>query len=374
MLILNGKQFISTGTGDEQKTQRNHYNEAVQYIRSTYGKDGCNQMITLIRRKEPKRDSNGALEETAPLIFPAKAYPTMQFSAKDQKSTSTIGGLESWAYSKNKPVRKNAGDDYEPEPKSIKFMSFAQGFNLDTDIDLIYFLLYKSPKVYYPPAIAQGKVKKGDLMVEDRALRAKEKVAKERDMLKLKNAIMAPDVSYPLYGDENLRKVAAAWGIDGAMDQYQSVDELRFRLEHSVQEAEKAKTVTGSGKGLVEFFELFDFDDSVRQRALISYAIDNKKIKWDDKANRYVYTVNSGVLLEVPDNKKYHSFDFLADYLANEMHDKDWINFKSEVVDQGYIEMLSFDDLKWLAKQNEISLNQKSAASLREDLCKVYCG
>jgi len=373
MLLLNGVQFIPTGKNPDHEIQIKHYKESVKFLRDTYGKNGQNSIITLIRRKEPTRNATGMLEETAPLVFPAKAYPEVQFAASDSKKKDSIGGMETWAYSENRPLRKQAGDDYQQDPKSIKFMSHAQGFNMDTHIDLLYFLLYKSPKVFFPPAVAQGKVKKGDLMVEDSALRAKEAVAKERDILKLKNAIMAPSLQYPLHNDENLRKVAAAWGIDGAMDQHKSVDELRLLLEHTVKNAEKAKKMTGNGKGLEEFFELIEFDDSVRQRSMIMYALDNGKIKHDKDKNTYLYA-SGNELLNVPDNKKYVAFDYLASHLSNELNAKEWEMFIKEVVDEDYLNALNFGDLKWLAKLNELPLSQRSTEGLREDLSKIYCG
>jgi hypothetical protein len=331
-------------------------------------------MITLVRRKEQKRNASGLLEETAPMVFPAKTYAEIQFSLKDQKDQEKLGGsVETWAYSENRPIIKNAGDQSEPSPKSLKFIAHSQGYNMNSEMDLIYFLLYKSPKVYYQPAIAQGKAKKGDLIVDDRAQIAKDKVTKERAELKLKNAIMAPDVSFPLHNDENLRKVAAAWGIDGAMDKYGSPDEIRMKLEHSVTEGEKEKKTTGKGKGFDEFFELIEFDDSVRARTLIMYALDNGLITYDESTQKYEYSSGSA-LLEVPDNKRYSAFDYLADYLFNEINVNHWERFRKEVVSVEYLEMIAYGDLKWLAKLNEITIGQKNAAALKDDLCKVYCG
>jgi hypothetical protein len=281
--------------------------------------------------------------------------------------------MDTWAVSVQQPRRPNYGEPNEPVPKSIKFMSHFETYDLINDIELIYFLLYKSPRVYYPPAIAQGKVKRGDLMVEDKGMIAREKVQKQRDELKLKNAIMAPDIQFPLYNDTNLRQVAAAWGINGAMDPYTSVDDLRLKLEHSVLEAEKNKVVTGSGKGFDEFFDLINFDDAVRQRSLIMHALDEGKIKYDVTKIRYNYASGSP-LLDVPDRSKDEPFDYLASYLGNPVNEKAWDLFTKEVVDEDYIKSLSFAELKWLAKVNDLPVSQKSTEALQEDLCKVYCG
>ncbi len=373
MLLLNGELFIPTSSSSEHELQRNHYEESIAFIRKEYSQDGRVHMVTLVRRKEPKRNATGALEETPPLIFPAKAYPEIQLSRKDKNKKNTIGGIESWAYSKHRAIRKTAKDDYGPDPKSIPFMSHSESYDMNTQMDLIYFLLYKSPKVYFLPAIGQGKVKKGDLMVYDPARIAKEKVTKEREALKLKNAIMAPDVSFPLHNDDNLRKVAAAWGLDGAMDKYQSADDLRIRLEHKVNEGEKdkKKRTDGSGKGIAEFLEMIDFDDSVRQRAMMMYALDNDVIKFDK--NKYIYIENGGTVVEVPDKHRYTSFDFLAEHLKNELHAKDWELFKGEVISESYLDSLKYDDLKWLAKQDDIAISSKTGEALREEISKIYC-
>jgi len=380
MLLLNGEQFLPSGKNPNHEYQINHYKEAITDIRERYGQGGRNKTVVLVRRKEQKRNAGGLLEETAPMIFPAKAYPEIQLSARDANRKEDgvavkdkVGGMETWAYSGNRPKRNVLGDTFDPDPKSIKFMSHFETFNMDTDMDLLYFLLYKSPRVYYPPAIVQGKVKKGDLMVEDKALRAKEKVQKERDALKLKNAIMAPDTQFPLNNDSNLRKVAAAWGLDGAMDPHQSADDLRIRLEHSVTEAEKEKKLKKEGKGMSEFFEMINFDDSVRQRSMIMYALDSKKLIWDEAGVRYTYA-SGAELLDLPDGKKYEAFHYLADYLGNPLNEKLWDAFTREVIDNEYLNTLNFGDLKWLAKLNELPISQKSTEALRDDLCKVYCG
>ena len=373
MLLLNGEQFIPSGKNPNHELQIAHYEEAIADIRERYGQGGRNSTIVLTRRKEQKRNASGMLEETAPMIFPATAYPEIQLASKHVSRTENVGGMETWSYSEHRPTRKNPGDPFEPDPKSIKFMSYFETFDMNTQMDLIYFLLYKSPRVYYPPAIAQGKVKKGDLMVKDKALEAKEKVQKQRDELRLKNAIMAPDAQYPLHSDENLRKVAAAWGIDGAMDKYVGADDIRLKLEEAVKQGEQKKKSSGKGKGFDEFFDLINFDDSVRQRSLIMYALDNNKLTHDEKSGVYAYA-GGDQLVSVPPNKKYHAFDYLAEYLGNDMNESTWSMFLREIVDAEYLDTLNFGDLKWLAKLNELPVSQKSTEALREDLCKVYCG
>ena len=371
MLLLNGERFVPTANNSEHEIQKRHYEESVKHIRDTYGKK--DKVLTIIRRKEPGRNASGMLEETAPMVFPSKAYQDIQFSVQDKKAAENTGGTEVWAYSKSRPDRKNVGDDFEPNPNSIKFMSYFEAFHIENDIELIYFLLYKSPRVYFPAAIAQGKAKKGDLMVDDKDARDREKVAKQRDSLKLQNAVFAPDVSYPLYTDENLRKVAAAWGIDGASDLNNGVDNIRLRLEDSVKRAEAKKSITGEGKGFKEFFELCDFDDSVRARSLIMHALDTDQLTYDEDKHIYAYG-EGGELLHVPEKYKYESFDYLATHLSNKLHSKEWELFKKEVIDSDYLKGLSFGDLKWLAKDDGLPVAKKSTDDLREDLCNVYCG
>jgi len=374
MLLLNGKQFIPTSNDKETLIQRNHYKEAIAYLRKEYGQGGRNNVITLVRRKEQKVNASGHLEETAPMVFPAKSTPEIQFSRADEKHKDNIGGMEIWAYSGNRPKRANVGDDYQPDPKSIKFISHAQGFNMDTDMDLIYFLLYKSPKVYFQPAIAQGKVKRGDLIIDDPARKAKDKVRKERDILKLKNAVMAPEPTYPLYSDENLRKVAAAWGLSSAMDEFYSADTLRIQLEHAVKEGEKTKEKIGRGKGLAEFFEMCNFDESVRKRAVIMFAIDAGLVVYDLAGHNYYYKSSKDVIVDVPAKHRADRFDYLSGHLENKINEKDWDLFKKEVINDEYLDKLSFGDLKWLAQQDHMSVSQKSTDTLREELSEIYCG
>ena len=374
MLLLNGEQFVPSAKNPDTAIQRAHYQESIAAIKEKYGQGGRNKMISLVRRKEPVRNATGLLEETAPIVFPAKAYSEIQFSFKDEKLRDKLGGsMEEWAYSKNRPKRPKSGDPFQPDPKSLKFMSYMEGYNMDSEMDLLYFLLYKSPRVYYQPAIAQGKAKKGDFIVDDRAQRAKDKITKERNELRLKNAIMAPEVAYPLHSDENLRKVAAAWGIDGAMDIYASPDELRITLEHRVMEGEKNKKKNGKGRGYDEFFDDIKFDDSIRSRTMIMYALDSGKVSYNESKQEYEYS-NGSALLAIPDNRRGTAFDYLADYLGNEVNTKHWERFKKEVISVDYLEMVAYGDLKWLAKQDDIAISQKNAETLKEDISKVYCG
>lgn len=374
MLLLNGVQFIPTSTNSETRIQRNHYTESVKLIKDTYGQGGRNKMIVIVRRKDQKRDKSGRLEETPPMVFPAKAYPAIQFAHQDDKEKENKGGsIESWAYSERRAIKKKDQDQLEPEPKSIKFMSHFQGYDMDTQMELIYFLLFKSPKVWFPPAHSQGKVKKGDLMVDDPGLRAREKLAKERNILKLKNAILAPDSTFPLYSDKKLRQVAAAWGLDGAQDEYQSVDDLRIRLEDSVKRSDEVFKKTGKGKGVTAFLEMIEFDESVRRRSMIQYALDNEVITYDDNKDDYLYTSNNSILLDVPPKETNEPFDYLATHLSNELFAKEWELFKREVISVEYLEMLAYDELKWLARQDDLPVSQKSKDALREDLGKIYC-
>lgn len=375
MLLLNGKQFIPTSKDADTAIQRNHYSEAVAYLRKEYGQNGRNNVITLVRRKEQKKNASGGLEDTAPMVFPAKATPQIQFSAGDHKKKETMSGMETWAYSANRPKRLNTGDDYQPDPKSIKFISHSNGYNMDTEMDLLYFLLYKSPRVYFQPAIAQGKVKRGDLIINDPARRAKDKVRKERDILKLKNAVMAPEPTYPLHSDDNLRKVAAAWGLDNAMDQYYSADTLRIQLEHAVKEGQKEKEkLNGKGKGLDEFFEMCNFDDSVRSRGLVMYGIDDGKVIYDLTKNVYYYKSSKDPIVDVPASRRADRFEYLASYLENDVNAKEWDLFKREVISDEYLDKLSYMDLKWLAQQNHMSVSQKKTEQIRKELCETYCG
>ena len=372
MLLLNGKQFLSTSKDPDTAIQRNHYTESVKLIKETYGQKGRNKMVVLVRRKEQKRDNTGKLEETPPMVFPAKAYPAIQFAFQDDKEKENKGGsIESWAYSERRAIKKNNQDQLEPDPKSIKFMSHFQGYDMDTQMELIYFLLFKSPKVWFPPAHPQGKVKKGDLMVDDPGLRAKEKIAKERNILKLKNAILAPDSTFPLYSDKKLRQIAAAWGLDGAQDEFQSVDDLRIRLEDSVKRSDEVFKKTGKGKGVTAFLEMIEFDESVRRRSMIQWAMDNEVIKWSD--NKYLYISTGDMLLEVPPKEINEPFDYLATHLSNSLFEKEWGLFKREVISVEYLEMLAYDELKWLARQDDLPVVQKSKDALREDLGKIYC-
>ena len=246
MLILNGKIFNPASKAEDDMTvARQHYLECVKDIREKFGKYGY---VKIIRRKPQKRNEGGHLEPTPMIIFPCKVHTNVQFSVKTPTDVrDAFGGLETWEYSSGTPVKKD--NDYHSTPRSIKFTTQERVLYLDKDMDLIYFLLFKSPHIFYNEAVTKyNKRSSGSLTVDDREQRERIIAEGRKDAAEL-NAAIYGDQTSPLFEASTLRATAAAWGIEDALSETMTEDEARNALYSNVlaQQATKERTLQGKG-------------------------------------------------------------------------------------------------------------------------------
>lgn len=369
MLILNGKLFDpASKMEDEMVSARAHYLECVKALNDRYKKYGY---LKLVRRKPIQKNKTGLLEPIPAIIFPAKVHIPAQFSLKaKQNERDQYGGMETWAYSKGSPIRKDG--EYIHTPQSIKVFTQEMVLFLDRDIELIYFLLYKSQSVYYPEAVEKyGKRSGGDFILDDKDERER-RIADGRKLASKLNAAIYGDKSSPLYEESTLRAVAAAWGVEGSLDEKATDDEVRNMLFADVEAKQKEKEKTGAGKGVEEFLEFINYDDAIRARALIIDAIDRKLVVYDKVKFTYIYASSNQPLLIIPDKAKTRKFDYLCDYLLSAPNAVAWEKFRREVIDVTYLDNRDFKWIKWLAKIEDIPVAAKSEEALREALKARY--
>jgi hypothetical protein len=368
-LLLNGKLFNPSSTAEDEMTiARQHYSECVKDIREKYGKYGY---VKIIRRRPRKRNESGYWEPTPAIIFPARVHTNVQFPSKATTAErDRSGGLESWEYSSSTPVKKDG--EYRARPGSFKFTMEENVYYLDKDMDLIYFLLMKSPQVFYPEAVNKyGKRAGGSLTVDDRDTRERIIAEGRKDAARL-NTCVYGDQTSPLFEESALRATAAAWGIEGALSDTVSEDELRNLLYSSViaQQATKEKTL--QGKGIDDFLQFISFDENIRARSLILEAIDKKIVRYDIPKFSYVFASSETPILVVPDKHVPRKFDYLCDTLLSKGNENLWERFRKETIDSKYIDGKDFKFVKWLAKADGLPIAAKSEAALRDALKARY--
>lgn len=369
MLLLNGKIFDpASRLEDDMVAARAHYLECVKQLRVRFSKYGY---IKLVRRKGLKINPTGLYEPVGMIIFPAKVHTNVQFASNaTAKDKDQYGGMETWSYSAESPIKND--NEYQCVPKSIKVATYDMTLNLEKDIEFIYFLLFKCPQVYYPDAINKyGKIKKGELIIDDKDEKEARIAEGRKAAAKLNHAIYG-DKTSPLFEVSALRTTAAAWGIEGALSEKATEDEVRNHLFADVEGQQKAKESTGTGRGIEEFLDFINFDDLLKARALVLHAIDAGIIQYDKVKFTYVYESTGTPLLIVPEKAKGEKFDYLCQFLLAKTNASAWEKFRKEVINPEFMKGQSFVWIKWLAGIEELPIAGKSEKDLRAALVERY--
>jgi hypothetical protein len=368
-LLLNGKLFNPSSTAEDEMTiARQHYSECVKDIREKYGKYGY---VKIIRRRPRKRNESGYWESTPAIIFPARVHTNVQFPSKATTAErDRSGGLESWEFSSSTPVKKDG--EYRARPGSFKFTMEENVYYLDKDMDLIYFLLMKSPQVFYQDAVNKyGKRAGGSLTVDNRDERERIMAEGRKDAAKLNFAIYG-DATSPLSEESVLRATAAAWGIENALDPAVSDDELRNTLYANIMAQQATKEKSLHGKGIDDFLQFISFEENIKARALILDAISRGIVRYDIPKFSYIYASSDMPVLVVPDKHVSRKFDYLCEFLLAKNNETSFEKFRKECVDEKVIDAHDFKWTKWLAKVEGLPIAAKSEKDLRAALKDRY--
>jgi hypothetical protein len=368
-LILNGKLFNpASNADDEMVLARQHYLECVKDIREKYGKYGY---VKVIRRKPRKRNESGYWEPTPMIIFPAKVHTNVQFPVQAKAADKDkYGGLETWEISMSTPLRKE--NEYRARPAAFKFTMEEKVLYLDKDMDEIFYLLYKSPHVYYPDAVNKyGKRAGGSLTVDNRDERERIVAEGRKDAAKLNFAIYG-DATSPLSEESVLRATAAAWGIENALDPAVSDDELRNTLYANITAQQATKEKVLHGKGIDDFLSFISFEENINARALILNAISTQRVRYDIPKFSYIYASSEIPVLIIPDKYVPRKFDYLCEFLLSKNNEAAWERFRKECVDEKVIDSHDFKWVKFLAKADGLPIASKSEKDLRAALKDRY--
>ena len=225
---------------------------------------------------------------------------SMSFNLKAVVKTNV--GTEVWRYAEEIIIDAKGNKIYTP-----KKFRFNGSHYLDRgDIDLIYFLLFKSE--YCKGGMNQGKMVK--FMFEDLVTEAEKKAERKAMEAKIGNLIYSNE-----YGmdETKLRLVAKAYFIKN-VDTY-TLPQVRILIE---QEIHKSKD------GVSHFFDMVEDDIELNKRNSIQRAIDRKIIFYDMGRKTWFWSTPEGkteLICKVPPSKR--DYDAIYDVFMGDQGFRD---------------------------------------------------
>lgn len=257
-------------------------------------------------------------------------------------------GLTEWAYTENSGNIRRTKDGHMTLTRKSKIMKQGElNVDLNKDIDLAYFIYEKSPMF-----------KKGIIKIDDVREKEEEKVRKERDAIRLKNAIYGE--ASPLTSEPMLRQVCHSLGIAGADKDPEN--RLRIKLENYIEGENKKHDV--HAMTTANFLELINMGDEVHKRGIVGKAVSRNVLDYT-KMNGWIWGTSRTTLVRVPDSRYADRFAYLCEYLGNEANKEAWDALMKTLAEQGYFEdEQPYEELKWLAKMYGIGISQTKKTEL----------
>ena len=328
------------------------YTEGLKQLREQFP-DG---KIKFVRPGFPRKtkgvDARGRevmmVEPAIPALFPL-----------EKKYSHPMRGEEIWSCCLQMPKLLPNGLWSIGGKKSLKVDDFYI-VDLNRQPDLAYYLAY----------IAKYD-RKGLLKIDDPKAEVRKKAAEERRMVEIKTAIWQM-----LSDDEQLRKMAAAYGVNGAHTKHnggyaKDADQLRFELEDQILKNEKRRGKNDfSVKGISEFLEEMKVTDNVRLRAFIQNLIDEKKIVYKPDGR---FRVGEKAITQVPQSEIGRKFEWLCSFYAMPSNKDRLVELMKDVIDKEYLDNISDDkDFTWIAKTLDINTAFKKKEELKSTVYGAF--
>jgi hypothetical protein len=239
-------------------------------------------------------------------------------------------GKEVWAVCLDTP-KALAGGLWELGKTRSRQVVEGITLNLVNDADLAFFLCYKSPHVL-----------KGHLKIDDPKASAKERGNKKRQALELETAIWQK-----LDDEEQLRKIAAGWGISEAAKK--EPDMIREELEALLKRNDELKKRDPSYKGTAEFLEDMKITDYVRLSAFIRQMLDASQIVYKPDGR---YWVGDKIIAHVPKENIAvdKRFSWLCNYFAAPNNTDKLQDLFKDLINREYLDSITDNkDFRWIA-------------------------
>lgn len=297
------------------------YNEGVEFLKEHFGKQ-----IKFIRPGYPRYvrgvTSRGTeipqmIEPTAPMRIPLKAYVP-----------NKMGGRNIWACCLDEPKVLDNGLHDLGRKKSLQIEEDLL-INLEKDMDLAFFIYYKSPitragqlQVYDADALAKGIAEENDLIAERKMAVWK--------MLK----------------DDKLPMMARAYGINDVEGKQFPV--LRQELEKQLEINDGLRKFNPSVKGTMDFIEEMKVTEGVLLRAFVKKMQEEKRLGYKQNGQ---FHIGDKIVIQVPAYDLKRNFDFLCQYLSAGNNIEKLQEFLKDLITVEYLDSITErKEWLWLAK------------------------
>lgn len=236
---------------------------------------------------------------------------SISFDLKSTVKTNT--GTEVWRYAEEVIIDNQGNKRYTPK----KFRFSGSHYLTRGDIDLIYFLLYKSE--YCKGGMNQGSRVK--FMFEDLVTEAEKKAEKKAMEAKIGNLLYDKETGLD---EEKLRAVAKAYFIKNV--DTLTLPQVRILIEQKIH---------SSKGGVDQFFDMVNDDIELNKRSSIQRAIDKKIIFYDMGRKAWLWNTAEGkteVICRVPPSKS--DYDAIYDVFMGDQSFRDNLQSALKTPDQ----------------------------------------
>jgi len=341
MLLVNQKPLPTTANVD-----RNH--EMYGYIKEY--EDGMKKLRTEFPLGTIKLNRVGYPKKNKGV---AKPIPTFICPLEWMAEGATGSAL--WSYCKGTPKIMPNGLNDIPE-KHISINGADLVLDWKKDADFAFFIFFKTPLVK-----KDGVRGTMDMFaIKDPEREAMKRADAKRATLELTKAV------YDGLVDENkLRIVAASWGVANA---YKDLPDLvREKLETTVLAAEAKKSKEPNNislRGIKEFLEDVKADSEIRRKALIQYAVDEKKIEFDKFSMKFKNKERD--VLSVPAQYLNDRITYAAFFFGQK--NSEWQTFIREVIDLDLLNRQDKRGLYWIYGELGLDPEKKKVEEIRDEL------
>jgi hypothetical protein len=319
------------------------YNEGVTFLREHFG-----GQIKFIRPGYP-RYVDGAtahgtkiaqmIEPTPPMRIPLKAYVP-----------NKTGGRNTWACCLDEPKVLDNGLHDLGRTKSLQIVEDLL-INLDKDMDLAFFIYYKSPitraeqlKVYDADALAREIAETNDLIAERKMAVWK--------MLK----------------DDKLPLLARAYGINDVTGKKFPV--LRQELERQLEANDELRKFNPAVKGTKEFIEEMKVTDGVLLRAFVKTMLEENRLNYKNG----IFKIGDKNVIQVPAGELKRSFDFLCQYLSTGNNVEVLQEFLKDLLSTDYLNSITEKkEWQWLFGLTGGNPQFKRPEEIQEKVKEYFC-
>lgn len=345
MLLVNQQELPlnCTDKNDKMYPYAQEYNGWLKQAREDYPKGTIKLIVPGYPKKKDKELEKPFSNFSIPLSNPAPGK----------------NGLTIWAYCNTMPIiNKNGLLELPTDVRSRYFVveHYILILDINKEPDFAFYLIEKTPFV-----------KNGWLQIKDEDKEAVKRAKAKRATLDLDNAIW-----HGLIDENKLRNVAAAWGVDTALDQNTPLDAVRERLDEAVRAAEAKKVAKPEDqyqRGIAEFLKEVTAEPDVRRRAFVEYAFNNGFLIYDK--SRGAVDTKKEALLTIPSAYINNHIDFVTSYYGSPQGIKIWPELLKDILPDGVI--LASQDKKGLisiAESLGVEFDKKTNDALREDIKK----